>query len=185
MNGSLGRVVESPFIIAVERSSLDIGRVILGVFFNVDQNRVAWGLLSGHCSGSGSSCVNSAGSGRGSKTSDSLVYIDVYVGFVNNFPVWSVILIICEIGYLLSNQFLDHIFKSNNTEGTMVRAGELRYQHHVRFALLEEVDDVQTAGLRARFDNCTERHIADGNPIFRVVGDECLDQKHANKVQVI
>jgi hypothetical protein len=115
VNGSLGRIVESPFVIAVERGSLDIGRVFLRVFFNVDQNRVSWGLLSGHCSGSGSSCVNSAGSGCGSKTSDSLVYIDVDIGFVNNFPVWSVILIICEIVYLLSNQFLNHIFKSNNT----------------------------------------------------------------------
>ncbi|KAI6769013.1 hypothetical protein HG531_010117 [Fusarium graminearum] len=57
----------------------------------------------------------------------------------------------------------------------MVRAGEFRYENHMRLALLEKVDNVQATGLGAGLDDSTEGHFTDGDSILRVVVSRAVD----------
>lgn len=73
------------------------------MFVNVDKNGVARGLFGGNDRGSSGGSVDSAGSGRRSKTSDGLVDINIDIGFVNNFPVQLATTTIIGGLYSLSN----------------------------------------------------------------------------------
>jgi hypothetical protein len=74
--------------------SFDVRVQVVGMFLHVDKNGVTGGLFGGHSSGGGSSSMNSASSGCGIETSDGLVNIDIDIRFVNDFPVWSAVIII-------------------------------------------------------------------------------------------
>lgn len=104
-------------------------------------------------------------SGSRGQTPNGLVYIDVDIRFINNFPTCRALVTknmshVLEIRrrnrrkrrerkenptrlfYLLPDKLFNNIFQRNNTESAVVSTGILRDQHHVRFALLEKVDNV-------------------------------------------
>lgn len=85
-------------------------------------------------------------------------------------------------GHVLSNKLFDDVLESDDTKGAVVRAGIVGDEDKMRFAFLEKVDNVEAAGFGASLDNGAERHVADGYSIFGVVGDEGLDEEHADKV---
>ncbi|KAG2025100.1 hypothetical protein GB937_003330 [Aspergillus fischeri] len=52
----------------------------------------------------------------------------------------------------------------------------------MRLALLEEVDNVQTAGFGASFGKRRQSEISHTLAIFGIVGDQHLDQEHTHKI---
>lgn len=64
----------------------------------------------------------------------------------------------------------------------MVFTGELGNEDHVGFPLLEEVDDVEAGCLWAGFWKSGEGELADLFAVFWVVGNQDLDEEHADKV---
>jgi hypothetical protein len=94
VNGSPRRIVEPTFIVAMKGGSFDVRVQAVGMVLHIDKNRVTGGLFGGHSSSGGGSNMNSASSGCGIETSDGLVNIHIDIRFVNDFPLWSAMIII-------------------------------------------------------------------------------------------
>lgn len=83
---------------------------------------------------------------------------------------------------LLANELFNDVFESDDTNGTASFSRVFRNQDHVGLALLEEIENVQAACLRARLWEGSEGEVADAQCILGVVSDEHLDKQHAYKV---
>jgi hypothetical protein len=129
----------------------------LGISININE-----GLLGWFSRRVGNDFAPGDTSTRGwSHAADRFMNVNEDIRFVNNFPD-QVRTISClqKPWYLLSDEFLDDVFESDDTDSAFCLGREVRDKHHVGLALLEEVEDIKAARLGSGFGECRKREIA-------------------------